>query len=393
MRPVQLDDDVVEHGAEPAGGGPPGWLRRAAVVVLAGLALVAVVRGGLLSADEPSPGPGPGPGPSPAPQGTTSGSGGPHLVARRGDRLVAVRDGGLQRATELPAELPDDAPLATVRRSGGAPGPVVGVSAVELFRADPDLGRYRSLGLADALVGASPEPGRVYVVRSGGIQEVDVDTGTTLTRNAFPGFDPRAAIEGVLVSNGDPAVVQGRDTADGRVELSLLWSRGDIDLGARPAVQHLGVVDRFLGIAADWALGLDGCPGATCRVVVASTTRDRVLSRAVEPPPGWTFVAGPSAGSTQEALVPVRERSSGRLALARLVPGGQRALVVRGTDRVVLDADLVDGPAGTVWLLARSGGATPPRVRVWDPVQPNVASLLRPVAAMPSDARLVCVCG
>lgn len=386
MRPA-LPDDVVEHGAEPAGGGPPGWLRRAAAAVAATAVLFAVVRGGLLSADEPSPRP------APTPDRATMGTDEPQLVARRGDRLVVVRDGTVQRATELPAGLPADAALTTIAGAADAgPGPVVGVSSVELFVADPDLGRYRSLGLADALVGSSPVSGRVYVVRSGGIQEVDADTGRTVTRNAFPGYDPEARAEGVLVSNGDPAVVQARRRG-GRVELTLLWSRAEVARGARPPVQRLGVVDRFLGIAADWALSLDACPGASCRVVVASATRDRVLTRTAEPPPGWRFAPGSSAGSTQEALVPVRAATTGRPALARLVPGGQRALLVRGSDGVVLDADLVDGPAGTVWLLTAPGAGRPPQVRVWDPVTPNIARPVRPAAALRPGDRLVCVCG
>jgi hypothetical protein len=122
-----------------------------------------------------------------------------------------------------------------------------------------------------------------------------------------------------------------------------------------------------------------------------------VRARDIAPPAGWTFMPGPSAGRTHEALVAVAHLTGGvpdgARALARLVPGGDNALLVRGTARVRLDAGLVDGPAGTVSLLTDPAGAGDPQVRVWDPTQPAAARLTPARSTFPTGARLVCVCG
>jgi hypothetical protein len=81
------------------------------------------------------------------------------------------------------------------------------------------------------------------------------------------------------------------------------------------------------------------------------------------------------------------------VALARLVPGGDNALLVQGTDRVRLAAGLVDGGGGSVYLLRDPENEGSPRALVWDPGAANIAVPLRPATNFPADARLVCVCG
>ena len=382
--------DVVGQGEEPdEGGGLPPWLRRALVAAAAVVAVLAVTRGGLLSSGEQPP-------PAPTPDATRSGEAaadGPRLVARHGGRLLLEHDGRLRPGARLPDRFPAGGLLVPVRVLGSTSAPVVGVSAGELFRADADRRRWRPLGPAVQVVGPSQLAGRVYVVRGGAVAEVELATGSTTNPVVFPGYDATWSVEGLLVTDGNAAVVLSRPATDGRRALRLAWSAGATATGGRPRVQDLGGYGPVIGIAADWVLTLDGCPGDACRVVIVSVTRDSVLTRPVEPPPGWTFTAGPSAGRTHEALVPVREPATGRQALARLVPGGDRALLVRGTDRVLLDADLADGPDGTVDLLTAPAGGGAPQVRVWNPEQPNSATLRRPATSVEFGAKLVCVCG
>ena len=115
------------------------------------------------------------------------------------------------------------------------------------------------------------------------------------------------------------------------------------------------------------------------------------------PPAGWTFVEGPAAGRTHEALVPVHRLGEADtpddVALARLVPGGDNALLVAGTDPVQLAAGLADGQAGSVYLLRAPNRGDGGEAMVWNPDAPNVALPLRPATSFPEGARLVCVCG
>ena len=176
----------------------------------------------------------------------------------------------------------------------------------------------------------------------------------------------------------------------------------------KPDVQQLGVFGPLLGLADDWVITLnEGCTAAiravatgACHLSVISVTQDLVQANDVAPPPGWTFVPGSIAGQTHEALVPVErltaDRPDGTRALARLVPGGDNALLVAGTDRVIVRAGLADGVQGTVYLLARPvpGGSTHgPEVLVWDPQHPAAARRTSQRWAFPRSARLLCLCG
>ena len=163
-------------------------------------------------------------------------------------------------------------------------------------------------------------------------------------------------------------------------------------------MEELGTVGPLLGIADDWVITCGpACPGTSCRIQIVSVTRDQAQIRDVAPPEGWTFVRGPSAGRTHEALVPVEHLSGGkpdgRRALARLVPGGDNALLVAGTSRVLLDAGLADGPGGSVYLLVEPEPGEQTLARVWAPQSPSRATPLSPQPEFPAGSRLVCVCG
>jgi hypothetical protein len=397
--------DVVEQGPEPGGPGRlPAGLRRAGIAVAAVLAVLGLSRSGLLSADEPQPQPEPSPSDS-----ATPGEDRALLVARVGDRLLLAAPGAAEPGARLPTDLPADARLVPVRLPGeddppvasDGPGPVLGVADGVLVRVDPARPRWRSLGPADAVVSASYSPAKAIVLRGSELEEVEIATGGQTDARPFPGFDPETwTAQGVLAAAGSGALVMTRSAGQGRSVLALAWPNGVVRTGTQPLVEELGTIGPLLGIADDWVITLSpGCPGTACRIRVVSVTRDLVQARDKAPPDGWTFIDGPSAGRTHEALVPIEHltggRPDGRRALARLVPGGDNALLVDLSDNVALDAGLADGPGGTVYLLSATPGVPGGQLqaRIWDPQNPASTRLLLPRTTFPDGARLVCVCG
>jgi hypothetical protein len=398
--------DVVEHGEEPMSGGVPPWLRRAALVAAAVVALAVLSRTGLLSAGGPAPEP-------PRPPGQDSPA--PRLVARLGDRLLVAERRTSRPATVLPSGLPAGArlvaaPDADSVAQGLEVGPLVGVVRGRLFRADPDRARFRWLAPGTEVLAPALAESTVAVRRGDTVQAVEVNAGATTDADPFPGYDAAAGTpRGLLAALGTKAMVLSRDVGDGTEALSLAWPAALVRAGVKPGIQQLGVFGPLLGVADDWVISLDpGCAAAgavtgptagVCHLRVISVTQDLVQAKDVAPPPGWTFVQGPIAGQTHEALVSVERVTGGRpdgtRALARLVPGGDNALLVAGTDRVVVRAGLSDGVQGTVYLLARPSArhaAGGPEVLVWDPQHPAAA---RPTArhwSFPRSARLVCLC-
>lgn len=386
--------DVVGQGN---GDGPTGRLRglRALVVVAAVLLGVgAISRSGLLSSGEPAPSP------PPSATATAGADGAPRLVARIGATALLV--GGvpaLKTDHALPAALGREGSLVPALVGSEIPQPLIGVAGHTLFRSDPARGRWRKLGPAERVVAPGLAPGRVYLIRGGRLVEAETATGSATKTEPFPGFDlTQWTAEGLIsVAEGDTALVMSHPVADGRADLALAWSADSVRSLDRPAVQALGTYGPVLGLAADWVLTLRACPGPDCRIVIVSRTTDLVLSRAVAPPTGWTFVDGPTAGQMHESLVTIEHLSGGRpdgqFALARLVPGGDSALLVRGTESVNIASGLVAGPGGTVYLLTRPDDGSFPQARVWDPDRPNVVPLLFPRVTFPADAPLVCGCG
>jgi hypothetical protein len=387
--------DVVGQGD---GDAPAGKLRglRAAVVAAAVLIGVgAVSKSGLLSSDEPAPTA------TPTASASAAAAGAPRLVARVGDTLLV---GGIP-AIETGSALPDFGPearLVPAMAGADTAQPLIGVAGRTLFRSDPARGRWRPLGHAEAVVAAGVRPSRVYVFRHGRLVEAEIATGTTTDRQPFPGFDASQwRAKGLITAaEGDSALVMSHRVAEGREDLALAWSATSVDSLGRPEVQALGTYGPVVGVAADRVITLRACPGPDCRIVIVSRTTDLVLARAVAPPRGFTFVGATrqrAAGQMQESLVTVERLTGGspdrHFALARLVPGGDSALLVRGTESVHLPAGLVAGPRGQVYLLIRPSDGTLPQARVWDPDRPYVVSALTPQVTFPTDAKLVCVCG
>jgi hypothetical protein len=379
--------DVVEQGRERPGRRTPAWLRPVVAGLLALAAAFLLARSGLLSADAPTEG---GPGP------TGTASAGPLLVYRVEDRLVPLGRPDASDGARLPDELAPRARLVPVLTGDGT-SVLVGVHDGLLFRVAPTPGeRWQAIGRAGAVVAAGAAPGRVLVLRAGGVVELEAATGRVAAPDPYPGFDPAAGWrpEGTLSVVGSRSLLLSRQAPGGAgQELALAWPARRVEAGTNPPLQPLGTYPALLGLTDEWILTTAGsCPGSGCRVRIISVIRDAVLGRDVAPPRGWTFVVGRDSGRTREALVPVRRAgSSGPPSLARLVAGGDNALLVRGTAGVDLRAGLVSDLAGSVRLVTRTGGEA--RVKAWDVDQPARATRTARTDGLPDAAQLVCVCG
>jgi hypothetical protein len=383
-------NDVMQHGREPgADGGLPLAARRALVLLAAVVAGVLLLNSGLLSA-----GPAEDDG---RPNGQGAGAEGPAVIARVGDRLVRVgRPSGSDDGALLPPGLPQRARLVPVLIGDGS-SVLVGVHDGLLFRVEPVRGaRWRPIGEARAVVAASTAPGRVLVRRGDDVVEVEVATGRLAQPAPFPGFDAAEGWtpQGVLSAVGTRALLMSRPAPGGALELALAWPARRVEAGTNPPVQALGRFGPLLGVAGDWVLTAAGdCPLVGCRVRIVSVTRDAVLQRDVAPPPGWAFLVGPAYGRTSGSLVPVQHLGDRSVqSVARLVAGGENALLVQGTAGVDLGAGMVSGLDGSVRLVTRFGGK-PGQVRSWRPDQPAEAVAASPPDSVPRPVRLVCVCG
>lgn len=382
--------DVVEQGPadERERGLPPGVRQVALVLVLLAVAFL-LTRSGLLSADAPERAD------RPAPLTVPEIEDASRLVAQVDEHLVRPGQGDWSDGPRLPGDAPSS--LVPVL-SGDGTGSVVGVVDGQLFSvATSRNATWAPIGRARAVVAASPVPGRVVIWRGRRVVEVDSSTGRLLDEAPYPGFDRSEgwSPEALVAVTGTHALLMSRPVAGGtRQELALAWPAARVEAAIDPSRRTLGAHGRLLGTADDWVLTQSGCPGAGCRVRIISVARDEVHSRDVVAPEGWAFTGGPSAGRTHEALVPVqRLDGDGVVALARLVPGGDNALLVLGTEGVDLDAGLVETLAGAVYLVTRPSAGGPERLRVWRPERPGRAELVTGEGTLPETARLVCVCG
>jgi hypothetical protein len=363
--------DVVDSGGEEA---RPVLTPLRVVAAVVAVVVVAVVapRTGLLSA----PGDG---GRDPGAVLDDVGS----LVARTDQRLVRLGPGGWEPSTELPPGLAD-APLLPVFSASGRTDLLAAADGV-LLRGDPERDEgWQELGRADQVVGAARPAGRVHIVRGDRVVEVDTATGGITDPAPFPGYAPALGWRAVTVqpATGVPALLMSRPRAPGR-ELAFAWPAVRVLPGADPPLTELGVFERPLGADADRLLSLGpfGCEGAACRVVVTTITRDEVLSREVEPPPGWRFAPGP----TTSGVVQVRDGQ--RRALARLVPGGRTALLLAGSEGVDPEVGMVALLDGSIRFVTGQGGRR--ELRGWTPGDPRARRL---AGAPPPGARLVCAC-
>jgi hypothetical protein len=383
--------DVVEHGGdrEERESRPMTWRGRLVVALLVLAVAVAVSRSGLLSADAPERA-------EPPPTSSPAAAEASDLVAQVDDHLVRLGQDDFDDGPRLPGGV--TTPLVPVLSFTGQRS-LVGVTEDErLFRlATRGDAEPVPIGRARAVLAAATAPGRAVVWRGSAVAEVDIGTGRTLDEDPYPGYDEAAGWRplGLVTVTSTRALLMRRAVpgAPG-LELALAWPSVRVAAQFNPEVQPLGTYGRFLGIAGDWVLARAAtCPGAGCSVLVVTVTRDDVLAREVSPPLGWTFVDGGPRYRTRSALQPVRRVDGDPLlALARLVTGGDNALLVRGTEGVDLDAGLADAFPGSVYLVAAGPAGGPERVRVWAPESPGRARLV-PRGELPDTARLVCVCG
>ncbi|MGH8893066.1 MAG: hypothetical protein ACRDWY_07135 [Actinomycetes bacterium] len=382
--------DVVEQGREPGGAGSRNSVRVVVLVILIAAVGLALSRSGLLSADAPIRKNG---GPSPAGPTAPRAEG---LVARYEDHLVTAGQDDVAAGARLPDGFPSDAALVPVVTGAGA-GIVLGAHHGNLVRVAPKrTARWQPIGRADRVVAPAAAPGRALVLRSGDVVEVEVGAGAVVQPSPFPGFDAAAGWEpeGVVSALGTRPLLMSRISTDGPArELALAWPLRRVQAETEPAVQVLGTFGPLVGIAEDWVLTTSGtCPGPSCRVRIASVTRDAVLARDVAPPPGWVFGDPRSDGGSHGPLVPVSRPGDGAVGLARLVAGGDNALLVEGTTGVDLDAGFAVDLDGSVYFLTGASESEPARLRLWQPDQLGGAVDVRD-GALPDGARLVCVCG
>ena len=389
--------DVIATG--PDRDEPPGTLPSVArgLGVLLVLAVIALLlsRSNLLSADAPPRAGHPSsPTSPPAPQEPEIS----RLIAQVDDHLVRLGQDDWAEGPLLPG--PERVSLVPVPSPAG-PGAVAGVAGAQLFSvATSRDAHWAPIGGASAVVAASSAPGRLLVWRGARVVEVEVGHGRVVDPAPFPGFDGSGGWvpAGLVTLANTRALLLRRPVTPGReVSLALAWPTRRVEAGTNPLLQDLGSHGSLMGIADDWVLTRGrSCPGEGCTVAVVTVTRDDVLVRDVAPPQGWEFAGGPTAGRTHEALVTVRRTGAAgdTVGLARLVPGGENALLVQGTDDVDLDAGLVDTDAGTVYFVRRGSAGGPERVWVWDPERPGLAEPVPGATGMlPRTARLVCVCG
>lgn len=393
--------DVVEQGSSSRPPRIPPRLGRVLVVAVAVVAVALLGHQGLLSGSS-SPEPGP-TAADPSGRPTTAGAraGRPaDVVVREGRRLVRYGTQGTVVASRLPAGLAPGARLLGVDSGDQSSAFVLGVAGGRLFRADPGTtAAATDVGSARAVVDRSPDVGELFVQlgqKDGNrVVTVDAASGIVVDTQPFPGYDgaggwrPRGAVS----VYGADGMLLGRPTRGHEQEFAVAWARRDVTAGRAAKVLALHTRGRLLGVSSDWVLVMHGtCPGAGCRLeIVTVVATAYATSRDVAPPRGWRFLPGPVGGRSHEVLVPVVARSGRTRALARLVPGGADALLVRGSEGVAVEAGLVDEPDGDVYFAVDAAGVR--RLARWRPDSPSSAALVGGVPSLPPGARLACACG
>lgn len=398
MRAPYASDDILEQNADEPLGELPVWFRRTVQAVAAAVGFAVIAQTGLLSA-EPRP-------EDPEPLPTVSRSSQrddavppPVTGVIAGDGLDVVRydRGRVTRLAELPPGFAPDDRLWAVD-DAGYPPVLYALTNGKLFRIDARRGgTVADAGRAERIIGLGPEPGQLVVqVRENDrlpVLVLEAETGAVVDRDPFPGFKAAGdwTPRGAMTTFGIPGLVLTRPGAAGREEVAVAWSERGVSSRFVPGrLQRFGAPGKLLGVADDWVLFLDPeCPSPSCLLTVLSFSRKGGSARAVAPPEGWSFEPGVTAGQSHEALVPV-VNDQGEHALARLVPGGDGALLLR--DSVGLDpsAGMIAEPDGPVFFLRATEGS---RVLArWSPVEsPNVITFPE-LPPIPASARLVCVC-
>ncbi len=362
-----------------------------AVVLLAAAGVLA--ERGLLSARPPSE-------PREAPRAAPTRASAPvSIVVREGRQLVRYHEGGATRVAELPKGAGSEAPLWIVEDAGQSAA-VFGVDRGQLFRIDiPRRQSPSTVGRVDRIVSEGPDVCELLVEVADdppAVVVLDTASGNVVDRRPFPGYDGSGGWtpRGAITTFGLPGLVLSRPGRAGRDEVAVAWSKRGVASGFVPSrLQQLGQPGRLLGIADDWILFLDdACPGRECVLRVLSFTRDGASVRPVRPPQGWSFQPGETSGGSHEALVPVvNTHDSSVRALARLVPGGDMALLLRASVGLEPRAGLVAEPDGSVYFLLIDRVLDRVLAR-WSPADaPHVVTFPQ-LPRLPVTARLVCAC-
>jgi hypothetical protein len=324
-------------------------------------------------------------------------------VVRQGDHLERYEAGsGRRPLATLPNGLPDPAPFVYSLRPGGS-GPLVGVDHSVLFRTSPIRGRaVTPIGRADRVLAVSPVVGRLFVVQPGAahhrprLVELDGRSGRVTDVRPFPGYHATGAWRptDVVALQDSSALLLTRPTAGGRLDLALAWDHGSVRSDGAAAFTRIGSTSRLLGVAQTHILTVedrpDTCIDHGCPITVATVTRGGLLTRTIDPPPGWiyrTTVVGAERGDP--LIVVTWLGDPARFALARLFGGGRLAQLVAGTDGLVASVTPVSGPEGlVVFAVPRPEGM---RLSVLLPGSSS-AALLRDLPALQPGAELVCAC-
>lgn len=322
---------------------------------------------------------------------------GPALVVRVFDSLGRIDTKVLTPGPRVPSDTTDLTPVALADGSDT----LVGVAGARLLRTDPrSNGPILDLTSATGVVAPSILPGRVLVERDGAVVEVQVGTGEVTAKRPFPGAWAMEPVGVVRFGGVEGLVLDERVGNATTSELYLAWSAEDVAQGSSAEPVPLGSgAGQVLAVAQDWVVrGSQVCPGSgsaggdLCPLSVLTVGKaGRVDEREVSPPDGWRFVPASAAGRARALLVPVT-RADGSSGLA-VVGGGDRALLVPGSEGVRLPAGLVTDRRGAVYFLVPAGNSeSPGRVHVWRPSDPERAVPVPGTAAISASGELVCAC-
>lgn len=390
------DDVLTQRGADDA---RPAWtwVRRFALVALVCAALAVIAHDNLLSGDRRSSQPRP-----PTTKGASSVAEQealPTVVARHGSRLVRYSHRGERSVATLPAGFPAGERLWAVEPADSRTV-LYGVNRRELFRIDTERGRVvRQLGTVIRIVDVGPGRGELLIEVPDGdgskVVVLDAATGDVTDANSFRGFDGTGdwTPRGVVTKFGVPGIVLTRPGAAGRQEVGVAWSERGVASGSVPSrLQPFGARGRLIGVAEGWLLFLDDtCPSPSCALTVLSFTPKGAAMRKVSPPPGWSFLPRESGGQPYEVLVPVVRTGDGEAyALARVVAGGDRALLLANAVGLDPDAGVVATRDGSSYFLIEDGDARV--VARWSPVDQPYLTRFHELPRLAPTARLVCAC-
>jgi hypothetical protein len=379
--------DVVEQGRAPVGGGPhrrARWVRRAVVAGLVIVAAAVVSRTGLLSRSD---------GPQPVGPTASAQSNRP-VVFVEGGRLVRYRGTAVTRGAALPpGRLAEPGWFVVTSVSGGSS--VFGVVGGQLVHVTG--ARAVTIGPAARLVDVS-RTGLLFLQPTAGdggtVVALDATIAQVVDRAPFPGdtgADGWAPVGVLSLFDADALLL--RHTAVDGDQLELAWAAGEVRSGRADPVQALAGGGVLVGVLHDRVLVRDrSCPAGRCLVSVLSVRRGGSQLHPVRAPAGWSFAPVAPPGRSRAALTLVRRVGApGTAALARIVPGGDTALLVPGSAGLVVATGLVEDGTGAVFFVRTgSAGRT---LMTWDPDRSGPAQVVRMLPRQRADARLVCVCG